>query len=149
MDELQLFRGDTVSLKGNKNRETIGVILADDTCPNDHLRLSRVIQKNIGAHPGDVVLIEPCLDIKYGKRILVWPTGNISQEMENNLFDAYLRPYFAKSYRPMHKGDTFVIETALRSIEFKVMETDPSPYCIVAPDTIISCEGQPCYKPRK
>ena len=28
-------------------------------------------------------------------------------------------------------------------MEFKVVETDPSPYCIVAPDTEIFCEGEP------
>ena len=25
----------------------------------------------------------------------------------------------------------------------QVIETDPSPYCIVAPDTVIHCEGEP------
>ena len=30
MDELQLFRGDTVLLKGKKRRETICIVLADD-----------------------------------------------------------------------------------------------------------------------
>lgn len=28
-------------------------------------------------------------------------------------------------------------------MEFKVVETDPQPYCIVAPDTEIFCEGEP------
>lgn len=28
-------------------------------------------------------------------------------------------------------------------MEFKVVETDPSPHCIVAPDTVIHCEGEP------
>ena len=31
----------------------------------------------------------------------------------------------------------------MRSVEFKVVEVDPSPYCIVAPDTEIFCEGEP------
>ena len=31
----------------------------------------------------------------------------------------------------------------MRSVEFKVVETDPSPYAIVAPDTEIFCEGEP------
>ena len=29
----------------------------------------------------------------------------------------------------------------MRSVEFKVVETEPSPYCIVAPDTEIFMEG--------
>lgn len=31
----------------------------------------------------------------------------------------------------------------MRAVEFKVVETDPSPYCIVAYDTVIHCEGDP------
>ena len=31
----------------------------------------------------------------------------------------------------------------MRAVEFKVVETDPAPYCIVAPDTVIHCEGEP------
>jgi transitional endoplasmic reticulum ATPase len=31
----------------------------------------------------------------------------------------------------------------MRSVEFKVVETEPEPYCIVAPDTEIYCEGEP------
>lgn len=31
----------------------------------------------------------------------------------------------------------------MRAIEFKVVETEPVPYCIVAPDTVIHCEGDP------
>lgn len=29
----------------------------------------------------------------------------------------------------------------MRAVEFKVVETDPAPYCIVAPDTVIHTEG--------
>mmetsp|Transcript_21661 Transcript_21661/g.51747 ORF Transcript_21661/g.51747 Transcript_21661/m.51747 type:complete len:644 (+) Transcript_21661:758-2689(+) len=31
----------------------------------------------------------------------------------------------------------------MRAVEFKVVETDPADYCIVAPDTEIFCEGEP------
>ena len=31
----------------------------------------------------------------------------------------------------------------MRAVEFKVIETDPAPHCIVAPDTVIHCEGEP------
>lgn len=55
----------------------------------------------------------------------------------------YLKPYFLEAYRPIHKDDTFIIRGGMRAVEFKVVETDPSPYCIVAPDTIIHYEGDP------
>lgn len=31
----------------------------------------------------------------------------------------------------------------MRSVEFKVVGTDPAPYCIVAPETVIHCDGDP------
>jgi hypothetical protein len=31
----------------------------------------------------------------------------------------------------------------MRTVEFKVVETDPSPTCIVAPDTLIHVDGDP------
>lgn len=34
----------------------------------------------------------------------------------------------------------------MRAIEFKVVETDPGPYCIVAQDTVIHTEGEPIQR---
>lgn len=36
-----------------------------------------------------------------------------------------------------------MVRGGMRAVEFKVVETDPAPYCIVAPDTVIHCEGDP------
>ena len=41
---------------------------------------------------------------------------------------------------------TFLVRAAMRSVEFKVVETDPDQYCIVAPDTEIFCEGEPIVR---
>jgi transitional endoplasmic reticulum ATPase len=43
----------------------------------------------------------------------------------------------------VRKGDLFLVRGGMRSVEFKVIETDPSEYCIVAPDTEIFCDGEP------
>lgn len=63
--------------------------------------------------------------------------------MTGSLFDVYLKPYFTEAYRPVHKGDLFLVRGGMRAVEFKVVETDPAPYCIVAPDTVIHTEGEP------
>ena len=55
----------------------------------------------------------------------------------------FLKPYFLEAYRPVRKGDTFLAKGASRSVEFKVVETDPAEYCIVAQDTVIHTEGEP------
>ena len=41
------------------------------------------------------------------------------------------------AYRPVRKGDTFLVRGGMRTVEFKVIETDPAEYCIVAQDTVI------------
>lgn len=64
-------------------------------------------------------------------------------ELSRNLFEVYLKPYFLEAYRPIHKDDTFIVRGGMRAVEFKVVGTDPEPYCIVAPDTVIHCEGDP------
>ena len=48
-----------------------------------------------------------------------------------------------EAYRPVYKGDIFVVRGGMRQVEFKIIETEPAPYCIVAPDTVIHCDGDP------
>ena len=75
----------------------------------------------------------------------LWGTciSDVIFDVFSNLFEVYLKPYFLEAYRPLHKGDIFLVRGGMRAVEFKVIETDPSPYCIVAPDTVIHCEGEP------
>jgi len=89
------------------------------------------------------VSIHPCPDVKYGKRIHVLPLDDSIEGISGNLFDLFLKPYFLEAYRPVRKGDLFLVRGGMRAVEFKVCETDPAEYCIVAPDTIIHCEGEP------
>jgi Cell division protein 48 (CDC48), domain 2 len=41
------------------------------------------------------------------------------------------------AYRPVRSGDTFLVHGGTRTVEFKVMETDPKEYCIVSEETVI------------
>lgn len=69
MDELELFRGDSVLLKGKKRKETVCIVLSDDTVSTDRIRMNRVVRNNLRVRLGDVVSVSSCSDIKYGKRI--------------------------------------------------------------------------------
>merc|ERR1712212_125845 len=143
MDELQLFRGDTVLLKGKKRKESVCIVLSDETISDEKIRMNRVVRNNLRVRLGDIVAIQSCPDVKYGKRIHVLPIDDSVEGLTGNWFDVYLKPYFLEAYRPIHKGDTFIVRGGMRAVEFKVVETDPAPYCIVAPDTVIHCEGEP------
>ncbi|KAK9901936.1 hypothetical protein M0R45_001807 [Rubus argutus] len=145
MEKLQLFRGDTVLIKGKKRRDTVCIALADDTCEEPKVRMNKVVRNNLRVRLGDVVSIHQCTDVKYGERVHVLPLDDTIEGITGNLFDAYLKPYFQETYRPVRKGDLFLVRGGMRSVEFKVIETDPCTpeYCVVAPDTEIFCEGEP------
>jgi len=142
MDELQLFRGDTVLIKGKKRKDTVCIVLADEFCEEGKIRMNKVVRKNLRVRLGDVVSVHQCTDVKYGQRIHVLPFSDTIEGVSGNLFDVYLKPYFLEAYRPVRKGDTFLARGGMRGVEFKVVETDPAEYCIVAPDTEIFCEGE-------
>lgn len=61
MDELQLFRGDTVLLKGKKRRETVCIVLSDDTCSDEKVRMNRVVRNNLRVRLGDVIRLDSFL----------------------------------------------------------------------------------------
>ncbi|KAK1862424.1 hypothetical protein I4F81_004998 [Pyropia yezoensis] len=130
-------------MRGKRRRDTVCIVLADDTVEDGKLRCNRVVRNNLKIRLGDVVSVHPCPDVKYGTRIHVLPFEDTIEGVTGNLFDVYLKPYFLEAYRPVRKGDTFLVRAAMRAVEFKVVETDPDEFCIVAPDTVIHCEGDP------
>eukprot|EP00756_Hemistasia_phaeocysticola_P039899 Hpha_TRINITY_DN16838_c0_g3::TRINITY_DN16838_c0_g3_i3::g.151678::m.151678/K13525/VCP, CDC48; transitional endoplasmic reticulum ATPase len=143
MEELQLFRGDTVLLKGKRGKTTVCIVLEDDTVEAGKVRMNKQTRANLRVRLGDFSFIGACKDIKYGARIHVLPIDDTVEGLTGDLFDTFLKPYFLEAYRPVRKGDLFTCRGAMREVQFKVVETDPDEYCIVAPDTVIHCEGEP------
>lgn len=143
LDELQLFRGDTVLLKGKRKKETVAIILADEACPDDKVQMNKCVRNNLRVRLGDVVSITPLPEIKYGQRIHVLPIDDTIEGLTGNIFETFLKPYFNEAYRPVKKDDIFLVRAAMRAVEFKVVATDPEPYCIVAAETRIHTEGDP------
>ena len=39
-----------------------------------------------------------------------------------NLSEVYLKPYFLEAYRPVRKGDLFLVRGGMRAVEFKVID---------------------------
>jgi transitional endoplasmic reticulum ATPase len=143
MDELRIMRGDTITIKGKKRHDTVCIALVDAELEDGKIRLNKVVRKNLKVRLGDLVSIHPCGDIPYGKRVHILPLDDTIEGLTGNLFDTYLRPYFREAYRPVRKGDLFLVRGGFRPVEFKVVETDPGDCVIVAPDTVIHCEGDP------
>ena len=65
METLQLFRGDTVLVKGKKRKDTVLIVLADDELDDGSARMNRVVRHNLRVKHGDIVTVHACPDIKY------------------------------------------------------------------------------------
>lgn len=148
LEELGIFRGDTVMLTGKKRRQTICVAMEDETneCPIDRIRINKMCRRNLAVLLGDAVRIAPCPQVPYGNRIHVLPFADTVENLSGDLFENFLKPYFLEAYRPVKKGDCILCRGNMRVVEFKVMEVDPGAYCIVSPDTVIHTEGDPIQR---
>lgn len=47
MELLQLFRGDTVLVRGKKRKDTILIVLVDDELDDGSARINRVVRNNL------------------------------------------------------------------------------------------------------
>lgn len=148
MEELGLFRGDSVLIRGKKRRETVCIAIANEQTDDTKIRINKVIRKNLRVKLGDIVSLHNAGEVKYGDKVHVLPFEDTVQGISGNLFETYLKPYFQESYRPVKKGDCFLVRGGFRPVEFKVVEVDvkdnpDEDVCIVAPETIIHCDGDP------
>lgn len=65
METLQLFRGDTVLVRGKMRKDTVLIVLADDDLDDGSARINRVVRHNLRVKHGDMINVHPCPDIKY------------------------------------------------------------------------------------
>ena len=145
MEELNLFRGDSVLIKGKKKKETVCIVIADEGTEEGKIRMNKNVRNNLRLKMGDIASLHAAGEVKYGKAVHILPFEDSIQGITGNIFETYLKPYFTEAYRPVRKGDTFTVRGGFRAVDFKIMEIDPpeEEYCIVAPETIIHCDGDP------
>ncbi|RXH68819.1 hypothetical protein DVH24_031152 [Malus domestica] len=118
------------------------IVTNDTTCEGPKIRTNKVVRSNLRVRLGDVVSVYQCADVKYGNRVHILPVDDSIEGVTGNIFDAYLKPYFFESFHPVRKGDLFLVRRGMRSVEFKVVETDPAEPYVVAPDIEIYCENR-------
>jgi len=87
MDELKIFKGDTVLLKGKKRKDTVAIALVaeGDDLENMKIRMNRVIRKNLRVRLGDIVQVNPCPDIPNGNRVHILPIDDSIEGISGNL----------------------------------------------------------------
>jgi transitional endoplasmic reticulum ATPase len=89
MDELQLFRGDTVVLKGKQRKETVCIVLSDEAVSDEKIRINRCVRSNLRVRLGDVVSISACPDVKYGKRVHILPMDDTVEGLTGYIWKTF------------------------------------------------------------
>lgn len=131
---------------GKKRKDTVCIALAveeGDELDNMKIRMNKVVRRNLRVRLGDVIAVHPCPDIPNGNRVHILPIDDTIEGITGNLTQTYLIPYFKDCYRPVRKGDTFLVRGGFKAVEFKVVEVDPGDFCIVSPNTMLFDEGEP------
>src|SRR5689334_11677720 len=74
MDELKIYKAETVLLKGKKRKETIAIALPDDGGLTDEkIRMNKVVRRNLRVRLGDIVSITKYPNVPMGKRVHILP----------------------------------------------------------------------------
>lgn len=145
LNELSIFRGDPVLLRGKRRRQTIAVALqeAGDELDDGKIRMNKVIRKNLKVRLGDTVMITPSNDTPNLAKIHILPFDDSIEGLTGDITSSYLIPYFKDAFRPIHKNDTFLVRGNFRAVEFKVVATDPGDFGFVNASTTLFTEGEP------
>lgn len=88
MDELKIYKGDTVLLRGKKRKTSVAIALiadASEALQVDRIRMNKVLRKNLRVHLGDLVTIKPCPDIPNGTRVHILPMDDTIEGLTGNL----------------------------------------------------------------
>ena len=165
LEDMGLFEGDTVAIKGKRGKKTIASVAAVSASDVASLvdggkasegypiGMSVDAMKNSGVRAGDSVTVVPAPDVKFGKAVLILPyadslaSAGISENTEDaRLFEDYIKPYFDGKFRTLHRGDSFNIDGPHGKLEFQCaeidsVEVDGDTACTVVDETLIECDG--------
>lgn len=145
LSELALFKGDPVILTGKRRKQTVVVALQESGSELDDnkIRMNKTVRKNLKLRLGDTVIVKPSTNTPNLTKIHILPFDDSVEGISGDLTQTYLIPYFKDAFRPIHKGDNFVVRGNFRAVEFKVVACEPSDFGIVNASTVLFTEGEP------
>lgn len=145
LNELGLFRGDPVVLVGKRRKTTVAIALQEsgDELEDSKIRMNKIVRKNLKVRLGDLVIVKPSTNTPNLTKIHILPFDDTIEGISGDLTQTYLVPYFKDAFRPIHKGDNFLVRGNFRAVEFKVVATEPGDFGVVNQSTVLFTEGEP------
>lgn len=105
--------------------------------------MSKGTRKNLRCKLGDIVTVSALTELPNATQIKVLPFSEDIEGLTGDLTNLYIVPYFRDAFRPVMKGDTFIVRGNNKAIEFKVVEVAPGNYGTVTDKTLVYTEGEP------
>jgi len=85
MNELDIFKGDPVTIKGKKRKETLCIALLDNELEDGKIRMNKTVRKNLRVRLGDVVTIKAAADAPNLTRIHVLPMDDTIEGISGDI----------------------------------------------------------------
>ena len=148
LNELGLFRGDPVLLRGKRRKTTIAIALQENgkDLADDGIRMNKVMRQNLKLRLGDLAVVTPSTQTPNLTKIHILPYQDTIEGLTGDLAQTYLIPYFKDAFRPVHKGDSFIVRGNFKPVEFKIVATDPGDFGIVTSSTVLFTQGEPIIR---
>ena len=130
---------------GKKRRETICIafVAEDPTAKDGEIRMTKATRRNLRCKLGDVVIVSAIPEVPVATQIKILPFADTIEGISGDLTQTYLIPYFKDAFRPVMKGDCFMVRGSFRPVEFKVVEVAPQNFGTVTDKTLLYTEGEP------
>jgi len=148
--ELGLMAGDTVRLKGARDRDAYATLAESSDVPEGSVQVAATMRINLKRSLAETTKVYRCDNVKHGTRVTILPFSDALGGLEpEELLEQVVKPYFhgdseaSAPYRPVREGDLIRLQHGAQQVELKVVESDPPLRCVIAPDTEIDMEGEP------
>lgn len=149
MEDLGLFSGEHMIIKGKKRRQSLFAIIKAEV-PDDQVLLSADSANNLFIRGGDQVKMYKAAggEVMIVESATILPVKEDIAETNLNVFNDLLLEHFGEELRPIHVNDLFTVHKAIegkeRRFRFKVTKVKAGSvsFGLVGNNTQIFCDGE-------
>jgi hypothetical protein len=95
--------------------------------------MNKCIRENLYDFLGDITSITSCSNLPDCTRVAILQFKDTVEGLSGDLFHTFVKRYFASTYRPIRKLDSFITSAVIRTVEFQITERELGEYCSVTP----------------
>ena len=85
LNELKIYKGDPVLIKGKKRKETLCIALPDAKLTDEKISMNKCVRKNLRCRLGDMVIIKGAADVPNLTKIHILPMEDTIEGITGDL----------------------------------------------------------------